>query len=182
MKDIVKIIAGALIVVAFVLGFQHYSKVEAPSSTDQSENQVGSATGPDIFSPYFTVNGVRQWFTRTALTKATTTPCAIKSPAATSTLVFADVQVTTASSTATTWTLAKSANPFATTTRLNVFSLSSGVLGTMIGTSSPSGVTAVVDDTNVIAPNQWLVWGVAGTLIADSTKLNGSCQAIFREI
>lgn len=181
MKDTVKIIVGSLLAVVLVLGFQHYNKVEAPT-VDQSGQQVGSATGPDLYSPYFNVNGVRRWFTRTALTKATTTPCAIKSPAATSTLFFADLQVTTSTSTATTWTLAKAANAFATTTRFNVYSLSSGVVGTMIGTSTPTGVTAIVDDVNVIAPSQWIVWGVAGTAIADGTKLNGSCQAIFQEI
>lgn len=42
-----------------------------------------------------------------------------------------------------------------------------------------SSTIASVDSVDTIAPNQYIVWGVAGTVIADSTKLNGICSAEF---
>lgn len=140
------------------------------------QTYLGSVVGPELLSPFFSVDGVKHEYRKAKFNTATTTPCALKSPAATSTLAFASAQVTTASSTATTWTLAKATTAFATTTLLNTFSLGSGVLGTMVATST---TVVAVDDQTVIAPNQYLVWGVAGTAVSDVTKLNGVCQAEF---
>lgn len=164
------------VIASLILGIIGISK---PAQVVEKEAPiVGALTGPDINYPYLAVSGVRREFRSMELVSSTT-PCALQSPSATSTLEHLSVEVRTASSTATTWTFAKASTAFATTTRLNVFSLSSGVLGTMVGTSTPTGVTAVVDDTNVFGPNTWAVVGVAGTAIADSTKLNGACKAIF---
>src|SRR3990167_443142 len=142
---------------------------------------LGASAGPDRFSPCESRDGIQQCFTRFALTTATTTACAIKSPTATSTLVRATLKVTTATSTATTWTVAKAATAFATTTVLRGdLSLGSGVLGTMsfVATSSVG-----VADVAFFEPNQYLVWGIAGVdNPSDTTKLNGICQATFEII
>src|SRR3990167_8489808 len=142
---------------------------------------LGASAGPDRFSPCESRDGVQQCFTRQALSTATTTACAIKSPTATSTLVRATLKVTTATSTATTWTVAKAATAFATTTVLRGdLSLASGALGTMpfVATSSVG-----VIDVAFFANNQYLVWGVAGVdQPSDTTKLNGICQATFEII
>lgn len=107
---------------------------------------------------------------------ASTTACALQSPAATSTVAHFSARLTTASSTATVWTLAKATTPYATTTAFDQFSIGSGELGAMyVGVAS----STAPDDLGVIAPNNWLVVGVQGTAIADSTKLNGVCQAEF---
>lgn len=147
----------------------------------ESRPPFGSLTGPDIQSPYLAINSVRHEYRGASLTLATTTPCAFQSPAATSTLVHASLAVTVASSTATTWTVAKASSAFATTTRLGTFSLSSGSLGTMIASStqtSVSGDAKVVDDVSVFSPNTWLVWSKAGDTPA-GTGLGGVCRAEF---
>lgn len=147
---------------------------------------LGALSSPRIPSPYLTWGGVATYQARIALNTATTTPCAILSPVSTSTLEFADLIIKTPTSTATTWTLAKATTRYATTTKLSVFSLGSGVTGTMVGTTTASnitGSTVAVDDLNVIAPSTYIVWGVAGIdKIADTSKLNGYCQAGFRSI
>ena len=146
----------------------------------KAELPLGSA-GPARFSQCESRNGIEQCFTRDALRTATTTACAIKSPTATSTLVRATLKVTTATSTATTWTVAKAATAFATTTILRGdLSLGSGALGTMsfVATSSVG-----VIDVAFFAPDQYLVWGIAGVdRPSDTTKLNGICQATFEVI
>lgn len=162
----------ALVVVAIIA----ISAFIFPRSNTVVERIVGAASGPELLSPFFSVDGVRHEYRKSKLNTATTTPCALKSPSATSTLVFASLEISTASSTATTWTLAKAANAFATTTLLNTFSLGSGALGTMVATST---TVVAVDDQTVIAPSTFLVWGVAGTTVSDVTKLNGVCQAEF---
>ena len=145
------------------------------------ESTLGASAGPDRFSQCEGRNGIQQCFTRDVLRTATTTACAIKSPTATSTLVRATLKVTTATSTATTWTVAKAATAFATTTVLRGdLSLGSGVLGTMsfVATSSVG-----VADVAFFEPNQYLVWGIAGVdRPSDTTKLNGNCQATFEII
>ena len=143
----------------------------------------GASPGPDRFNVCESRDGIQQCFKRIALGTATTTPCNIQSPGATSTLTRTSLKVTTASSTATTWAVAKAASPNATTTPLRAdTALASGVLGTItyVGTS-----TTGIADPAVFEPNQWLVWSVAGMvspLAGDTAKLNGICQATFEVI
>ena len=137
--------------------------------------QLGALSGPDIQSPYLSVGGVRKEY-RSSTLSASTTPCALQAPAATSTLVNFGVRLSTASSTATVWTLAKATTAFATTTAFDQFSVGSGALGAFyVGHAS----STAPDENGVIAPSNYVVVGVQGTAIADSTKLNGVCQAEF---
>jgi hypothetical protein len=166
------LLAGVVVALAFLgvgLWLAPEEKVEVPVQ--------GALSGPDIQSTWLRVGGIRHEYRYAALNTATTTPCALQSPAATSTLTHASLQIQTATSTATVWTAAKAASAFATTTLLGQFSLGSGALGTMNFASST--VTAVTDDITVIAPNQYIVWGVQGTAISGTAKLNGVCQAEF---
>lgn len=142
------------------------------------ERIVGGSAGPERTDSCESTNGVQKCWERKKLNVATTTPCAIKSPAATSTLLSASLQVQTSTTTATVWTLAKAATAFATTTQFSQYSLGSGALGSMVSTSS----TAVaIDGVGVIAPNQFIVWGVQGTVVSDTAgKLGGVCQAEFQ--
>ena len=141
---------------------------------DKKEPNVSAVASPDVMSPWIRVGGVTRYYARTTL-NASTTACAIQAPVATSTLVQASVMVTTASSTATTWTFAKATTAFATTTYLDSFSLASGIQGVMASSATTTGL----DIKQTMAPNTYFVVGVAGTVIADSTKLNGFCQAEF---
>lgn len=178
MNNSLKKVLAVIAIVAIAALSGHYT-----GGTRVIENKnPGALTGPDISSPYLSVGGVREEYRHQTLATATTTPCAIQSPAATSTLNYAALRIDTATSTATTWTLAKATSAYATTTKLAGFSLGSGAFGTMNASTTPSTSTTIIDDTNVIAPNTYLVWGVAGTIISDATKLNGVCQAKFTVI
>lgn len=160
--------------------------VSFPKGNSVVNQIVGGAggTGPDSSSPYVSNNGVFTYFARQALVTATTTPCAIATPSSTSTLLHASLQVTKGTTTDTTiWTLSKAATKFATTTKYGAWSLTGGLKGTMIATTTTQGAGPVVDEALlVIAPNQFLVWGVAGTIPGDTTNLTGTCQAVFRQI
>jgi len=135
---------------------------------------LGAQPGPDSTHEYYSVNGLAVYKTRKALNAATTTPCAIKSPAATSTLVATGLQITTGSSTAVTYRVATSTTAFATTTSLNYFALASGAQGSFNLLSTTSNAMLIVP------PSNYVVWGVEGTVIADATKLLGTCSAEFR--
>lgn len=164
MKNILKVVLSVAVVIA--IGGGYLFPKFAP---------LGSVVGPELLSPFFSVDGVRHEYRRVKLATATTTPCAVRSPSATSTLLSASVQINVATSTATTWTLAKATTGFATTTALSVFSLGSGELGTLTYSATTTGV----DTKDVISPNTFLVWGAAGFAPAGTTLLTGVCQAEF---
>lgn len=162
------------VVVIAILGAYQYPKVDVSKLSAQfgGIGQRSSATADCVEQ-----NGVMRCVYKKPLTTATTTVCAFKSPNATSTLVRSSVLITVASSTATTWTLAKATTPYATTTYIDSFSLSSAVTGDMISVAS---TTAVVDPPQVMGPNRYVVWGMAGIGSSyDSSKLTGSCEAEF---
>lgn len=147
--------------------------------TKVQERIVGAVASPELQSPYFTVDGVKHEYRSSPIRTATTTPCAFRSPTATSTLLSASLQVKVASSTATVWTVAKANSPYATTTAINSFTLASALQGTFVqmGTTSPGAADASV---STIAPNTYIVWGLAGIGSSyDSTKLTGQCVAEF---
>lgn len=177
--------AIAVVVAIIAIGGSYmFPKVQINQDTLQSlvsagVQKFGSITGPDFLYPYFSVNGVRTEYRRAGLTLATTTPCVFKSPSATSTLVYAGLTVVTASSTATNWVAAKGTTPFATTTALSRFSLSSGIQGTMVASSTSLGTAVpIVDDISTFAPNTYLVWSKSGDTPA-GTGFGGICSAAF---
>lgn len=158
----------AVLAILAVIGFK--------SDVPAVNNVIGALTGPDISSTYLSVNGVRHEYRRQALNTATTTPCAIVTPAATSSLIFASLQIDTASSTATVWTAAKATTAFATTTQLDQFSVGSGAFASLrVNASTTNSELARTFD-----PNTYIVWGLAGIGPSyDATKLTGYCQAEF---
>lgn len=149
----------------------------ATGASGSSAQVLGSISGPDIPYQYLKVGGVQHWYVSTPLNAPTTTPCAIQSPSSTSTLVASGLNITTATSTATTWTFASSTTAFSTTTLGATFSVASGKRASMIY----SGLAEKVrQDLSLIAPSNYLVWGVAGPVnVTDSDKLNGTCWAEF---
>lgn len=165
---IVSLIFTALL---FVLGFSFLKTT--PSS--QVETATGAVSSPDILSPYISVGGMKEFSQNRSFATATNTPCAIQSPAATSTLKVAQAMITVASSTATTWRLSTSTTPYATTTSYDYFALASGVQGSF----TLNGSTSTTATYMIVPPNTWFVWSVEGTAIGDATKLLGFCDAKF---
>lgn len=166
-------IIGVVAVLALVIGVASYSK----NGSNPVSQMVGSVTGPEVFSPFFTINGVRQEFRKQGLVSATTTPCAIKSPASTSTLVSSRLNISTATSTDGVFTFATSSTPFATTTVLFTFGQPANLTRTfqfIASTTNASGTAQTV------APNTYFVFGVSG--LPYGYTYGGTCDAIFNAL
>lgn len=180
--NIKNISIGLVVLVVLALG------VTFPKGNSVVQQIVGGAggAGPDSGADSYSYAGVRTELVggRKGLITATTTPCTFKTPSATSTLLNATLTVTQGTTTDTTiWTLAKATTPFATTTKLGAWSLTGGLKGSMVASTTPAGASPTVDDSYLVfAPNTYLVWGIAGTVPADTSKLTGFCQAEFRTL
>lgn len=169
-----KILAGGVVIVLLAgwvgAGLQPDPVAPAP--------QLGALSGPDIQSPYLKVGGVKREYRYVAFTGATSTPCSVVSPAATSSLRTAWLQINTASTTATTWHFATSTVMNATTSLLtNPISLGSGARGTMFYHGTTSAV--VVNDHDTLPPSSYVTWGFQGVLAYTSDKLIGQCGMEF---
>lgn len=159
-------VAASLLVLMFV-----------PSKVTNLVPALGAVSSPDMNSPYFSFGGVRQWAGSTDnLNQATTTVCAIQSPAATSTLIMGSVRLTVSSSTASTVTLAKAATAYATTTALGSASVSAGAQATVVSLRTAAGGDALAE---TFSPNTWFVVGMAGGVGTFSPT--GVCKAQWRE-
>lgn len=153
-----------------------------------SAPRLGSLTSPDITSPYMSVNGITSWYARIDLTNAvaaTTSPCFIQTPNATTTLENSDLNVKTSSTTATTWFLVNASTRTvfvgATTSVASSFSLASGAVGSFTYSATSTNANGIADH-GIFAPNTYLAWYMIGSAAADTTKFNGTCQAKFRQI
>lgn len=153
----------------------------APDTTPE-EATLGAVASPDIQSPWVRWGGMRTWRARSeAQTTGTTTPVTLQSPSATSTLKDYWCYSTVATSSATKWTLARSATRNATTTPLTAaVSIGANNRGLAIATTS-----AATNNLAVLPPNTFLVWGIQGG--DDTGGLNkytpgGACGAEFLEI
>lgn len=132
--------------------------------------QSAAVTEGDCYS----FRGVQVCPTRVAVRTATTTICAIKSPAATSTLTYGTVKLTVSSTTASTVTLAKSATAFATTTSLGTWAAAANSQGTAVSLRTAAGGEDL-DET--FGPSQYFVVSMAGGIGTFSPT--GFCQATF---
>jgi len=120
----------------------------------------GAVSSPDIPSPYLQWAGIQHWGGSTvSLVAGTSTPAAIQSPAATSTLQSVVCRFQPASTSAKVITIAKATTPYATTTKLGDCTLAAGAFGTCVG-SSTSAVD--LDGIGVFGPHQYIVVGMAG--------------------
>lgn len=165
MKDFLVATLGAVIGVSiFAAGY-----LARPTVAPQP--QLGAVAGPDISSPYTSVNGLATYQARIPMRAATTTLCAIKSPSATSTLVHAGWQIGTGTSTAATIDLATSTTAFATTTNL--------VAETSVASGANGAVSWASSGTNgVLAPNTYVIVKTAGVGLSGYTY-GGTCSAQF---
>ena len=173
MKNIKLIVVGLLGVAALIFGVSAVDNKPGPVSVI-----TGALSGPDISSPYLkwgAAHGVRVWSEGQGLKAATTTVCAIQSPAATSTLQSAGVKFDVSSTTASIITLAKATTAFATTTSIGTnYAIAANAQAFINASTSPSA-SAV----EVFAPNTWFVVGMAGG--TGTFSPTGSCHATFEE-
>lgn len=175
MKEKTIIGLAVAVLVLGVVTFLGGAKVGPQGPAGRDGQPTGSVTGPDRFFECETANGLRKCSFAKELTAASSTVCAIKSPASTSTLDWSGLSLRTPTSTAVTLRIATATTPFATTTVQYTVSLASGVLGGVAFT--PTSTSA-----QIFSPNTYIVWDAQGFVGADTTKFRGTCGAQFTGI
>ena len=138
--------------------------------------KFGSVTGPDTYFPYVANNNSRVWTVRQTFNSATTTPCSMRAPAATTTLAFAGWQITTGTSTAATIDLGTSTTAYSTTTNL-VAAKSIAASAQGYAYWRPAGGST---DNAKMSPSEWVVVKTAGAGLSGYTY-KGTCTAVFQE-
>lgn len=162
-------VSAAVAVAVVLAGFMLVPKEEKPFRAQSEAVTEGNC---------YTFRGVNVCPNRVPMQTATTTVCAIKSPAATSTLVRASAQFRVSSSTASTITLAKAATFTATTTLLGQqYIIAAGAQATVVASSTTSN--SGLQDF-VFAPNQYFVVGMSGGIGTFSPS--GFCNATFETL
>lgn len=141
------------------------------------EPQVGAVTGPDLYSPYFNVNGSYMFVDRKAMRSATTTVCSMLSPNSTTTLVSATVDIKSGTTTAMLLEMGRASTRFATTTLMARLAMASSAVPTIVATT-----TSLTD--LIIAPNSLVNVNIAGAYGGDYTNFApiGVCTLVTRGI
>lgn len=176
------IVSVIVVILAFIL---FGGKTIVEKVIVEKQNQVGAIPGDTVNTPCFTINGIQRCYTKVGLKQATTTPGAIKTPSASSTLEYASCEVSNATTTGThTLTIAKntstlSSPPAATTTLITEKTVPAADRWfTLTATSS----RPTADNTETLfAPNTWIVCGMHGGTVDDIGGFapKGSFQAEF---
>jgi len=184
-------LAVALVTVLGLASLDSDSVQTVREIVKETKEQVGASPGPDLFVPYLGVNGVKRYYNQVVMLTGTTTPCAIKSPSATSTLVSAVAHFDSATTTGAIGlrvNMARAATAFATTTSIGGrFDIPSGGAGapmgglfTMVASTTDATTTPVF-----FTPNQFFVLGVAfsaGQGANMSSQAVGQCNATFEAV
>jgi hypothetical protein len=181
MSKNIKIVIGlVLVIILGVFGYSALHRKDAVAGSTQGAVDITTTNFTSISSANGIANGgIFTSATRvSALNQATTTVCAIQSPAATTTLQSAGISFTVGSTTAAIVSLAKATSAFATTTSLGQASLAANAQGTFTA-STTKLLDVPLDGLSVFAPSTWFVVGMAG-LGSQTYTPTGVCQAVFQ--
>ena len=158
------------------------------SKGEPGETKLGAVSGPELYSPFWSVNGVRTWFYSAKFNTASTTLCSFRLPSATTTLVRAMAQITTATGTAIQVEFGKAVQYDATTTSLGLFPVAADAKATLVASSTSGSFVAAsqigLNPTFVIEPNRYFnfKFNVDNRIISPATHaLRGTCVAEFLE-
>lgn len=179
MANLKLIAAAAIVSVVLSLGVSLNTKPAPVQVTNNIPPALGGVS-PVLNSNYFQFGGVNVFAGLvTSLNSASTTLCSIQSPAATSTLVSASIDIAVSTSSSYILTLARATTPAASTTPLiSSASISSGAKTTLVASSTGQG-------SDVWAPNTWLnatVRGGSGGVTYPFTMGSGSCHAKWEQV
>jgi hypothetical protein len=171
MKNVIAgLVAGTIAAVLVVNVFATSERVI--ERTEIREVEVGAISGPRILSPFLDHNGIVTYSSRLGFQQATTTVCAVKSPSATSTVLFASAVVYSGSTTAATMTIATSTTAFATSSVLATTSVAANAQNVQAHWLNFGG------NNGVLRPNQWVTVSLTGGNGTFSSS--GACQVEFR--
>lgn len=167
-----KIISVGIVIALLLGGYATFFKTAEVINPETGEKVV---VGAQPISPYnYTCfGGVCRFAQMKSLAQATSTICAIQSPAATSTLVSAAVHIDI-NTTASTAVIGKATTAFATTTKLAQVAIAAGTELNLVASTSPA-----TSGANVFSPNTWLVASLEGS---GAVSLDGNCQATWEQI
>lgn len=166
--SIITLVLAALIAGGVAIGLQTKGQIDPQAAYGASGSPIDQVN-------YHCWAGVCNYHGSASLKTATTTPCAIQGPAATSTF-SASLRLDLGSTTATTWTIATSSTAFATTSPYGTnFLLAASAQGYDIASSTVMNLT--------VPPNGWIVFSETGGITAADAGTGfvptGSCRAVF---
>lgn len=172
MNTMNKLFVG-LLTIALLLG-AYATFLKTPTVVKENGDKV--VVGAQPISPfnYSCVGGVCRFVaSKPTLTQASSTICALQSPAATSTLVSGAVHIDI-NTTASTAVIGKATTAFATTTKLAQAAIAAGTELNLVASTSP-----ITNGANVFSPNTWMVVSLEGS---GAVNLDGNCQATWEQI
>jgi len=175
------LLLAVVLSVIVVIKILNFTVAENPIKTEVQ--RPGSVTSPEITSNYLCVGGVCRYYYRVAARNiraltdtgavGTSTICAIKSPAATSTLVSASVALSTGATTTAILDMAKSANDNATTTQIgNTISLTAGQKVYLVASTTPTA-----GEVTTFPPSYYFIVKMAQ--LGNSFSPAGYCNTVF---
>lgn len=163
----------ALIAVAIIaIGGYFFPMLSTPFGSVQSSTDITTTNFTTISSANGISNGgiFTTAFRTTALTQATTTPCAIASPNATSSLTSMALFLSVSSTTASIVTFATSTTAFATTSLVMTQSVGANAQANLVWNGGANN--------SVVSPNTFVVVGMAGG--TGTFTPSGVCEATFQ--
>ncbi len=175
-----KIIIGAIILLAAGLILVYFVQ-PSPQVVKEVIKEIGAMPGNELPGPEFAVAGVKSFFVNQSMVTSTGTPCALKAPSASSTLVSASFDFQNASSTAVVLVMAKASTAYATTTQIgNTYLTTTAQTDLTLLASTTAADKAAQDD--IFEPNYWLVLSMAnsGGTGGPYASTKGTCKAEFR--
>ena len=166
---------GALSVVALVLsGVAYFNPSTKETIREVVKETFGAVSGPNIDFPEITLNGVKLAPRQMGFSNSTTTPCALQSPDATSSLISIVVTAKTATTVAMQWTVATSTTIYATTSPVMNAYIQANELFTL------AGATTTGSRYPMLAPNTYVVVGANWKGIGHVPPfIDGTCSALF---
>jgi len=167
-----KIVIVSLVVIAFSVGLSMVFDKDVTVDKVDNGKPVGALSGPDIPYQYIRVGGVYEWFQHQTLATKTDIACTLKSPVATSTLVFASVQFDTSSSSATSWIWSSATTATATTTSIGTaFAIGANAQAYITASTTPAA-------NMQFAPSTYLNLGLTtGSVGYGKLVPTGACSA-----
>jgi len=149
---------------------------------DDVEVKFGALSSPMIPSPFLNWGGVSEWRSGNDLRTATSTLCALQSPAATSTLRTATLRVDSLPYELAYVAINRGSTAFSSSTRLAIKDpWTTSELGYLVATSSAGTFGGLVD--GVVLPNSWITFTFSTTTVVNANfQPTGKCSVSFLEI
>ena len=143
--------------------------------------KLGAVAGPDLYFPYFGVNGFNVWYYSSDMKPAASTTCSFKLPGATTTLEFAGATMTQIASTSV-FEIGYSVNPFSTTTLIASKAITTATKDSIVATSSTGYALNTLTPPYTFAPNAYVSYKIGGGSVAGTLPPKGVCKLSLYEI